>query len=165
MKIRKKILIGAAIATTLAGLALATPQKNVAAGIIGAGTNPNSIEVHGVATTSGDEFRVSLETEGPSTMTTTLVDYTAGGVNGWHSHPGMVIVTLTKGSIQWYDEKCNLTVYNAGDSWMEGSQVHYLRVLGTTTIQTVATFIVAQGQPNRTDQPAPKCAAALGIEQ
>jgi hypothetical protein len=77
----------------------------------------------------------------------------------------MVIVTLTKGSIQWYDANCRLTIYNAGDSWMEGSQVHYLRVLGTSAIQFVTTFIVAQGQANRTDQPAPACAAALGLDQ
>jgi quercetin dioxygenase-like cupin family protein len=165
MKTKTKILIGAAMATALAGLASATPQKGVAAGVLAAGTNADSIEVHGVAKTSGDEFRVSLETEGPSSMTTTMVDYIAGGQNGWHSHPGMVIVTLTKGSIEWYDEKCRLTVYNAGDSWMEGSQLHFLRVLGTTQTQFVTTFIVAQGQPNRIDQPAPKCAAALGIDQ
>ena len=112
-----------------------------------------------------DRFHVSLETEGPATITTTLVDYTAGVQNGWHTHPGMVIVTLTKGSIQWYDENCKLTIYNAGDSWMEGSQLHYLRVLGTTTTQFVTTLIVAQGQLNRVDQPAPPCAAALGLDQ
>lgn len=94
-----------------------------------------------------------------------MVDYTAGGQNGWHTHPGMVIVTLTKGSIEWYDGNCKLTLYNAGDSWMEGSQLHYFRVLGTSATQFVATFIVAQGQANRIDQPAPPCAAALGLDQ
>jgi len=165
MKIRTKFLMGAVIVTALAGLADATPQKGVAAGVIGAGTQADSIEVHGSANTTGDRFHVSLETEGPSTITTTLVDYTAGGQNGWHSHPGMVIVTLTKGSIEWYDENCKLTIHNAGETWMEGSKIHYLRVLGTTTTQFVTTFIVAQGQPNRIDQHAPPCAAALGIDQ
>ena len=165
MNIRTKFLMGAVIVTALAGLADATPQKGLAAGVLGVGTNANSTEVHGSAKTSGDRFHVSLETEGPSTITTTMADYVAGGQNGWHSHPGMVIVTLTKGSIEWYDENCQLTVHNAGDTWMEGSQVHYLRVLGTTQTQFVSTFIVAQGQANRIDQPAPACAAALGIDQ
>jgi len=165
MKIRTTFLMGAVIVTALAGLADATPQKGLAAGVIGAGSQADSIEVHGSAATTGDRFHVSLETEGPSTITTTMVDYTAGGQNGWHSHPGMVIVTLTKGSIEWYDENCKLTIHNAGETWMEGSKIHYLRVLGTTTTQFVTTFIVAQGQPNRIDQPAPPCAAALGIDQ
>jgi len=167
MNTKMKMLIAAATATALAGLVSATPQTNVAAPILGVGTHANDIEVHGVAKTTGGEngtFRVSLETEGPTSITTTLGSYAAGGQNGWHSHPGMVIVTLTKGSIQWYDADCKLTIYNAGDSWMEGSQVHYLRVLGTSSIQFVTTFIVAQGQANRTDQPAPACAAALGID-
>jgi hypothetical protein len=32
------------------------------------------------------------------------------------------------------------------------------------TTQFVTTFIVAEGQPNKIDQPAPTCAAALGLD-
>jgi quercetin dioxygenase-like cupin family protein len=39
-----------------------------------------------------------------------------GGQNGWHSHPGMVVVTIISGSITGYDENCNPTDYKAGDS-------------------------------------------------
>jgi quercetin dioxygenase-like cupin family protein len=166
MKGKSKILLGASVVVAaLAGFAYATPQKGLAGGVVGAGIQKNSVEVHGSAITTGEGFHVSLETEGPATITTTLTDYTAGGQNGWHSHPGMVIVTLTKGSIEWYDAECNLTVHNAGDTWMEGSQVHYLRVLGTVTTQFVSTFIVAEGQPNRIDEQAPPCAHALGLDQ
>ena len=166
MQAKSRILIAAVvIVTALVGFAYATPQKGVAAGVLAAGNQLNSVEVHGSAKTTGEGFHVSLETEGPATVTTTMADYVAGGQNGWHSHPGMVIVTLTKGSIEWYDAECNLTVHNAGDTWMEGSQVHYLRVLGTITTQFVSTFIVAQGQPNRIDEQAPSCAHALGLDQ
>ena len=166
MNKQMKLLVAAAIASTLTGFAFATPQKKVIAPVLGIGTNANDIEVHGAAQTSdGRSFRVSLETEGPTSITTNLGAYAAGGQNGWHSHPGMVIVTLTKGSIQWYDANCKLTVYEAGDSWMEGSQVHYLRVVGPSAVQFVTTFIVAQGQANRIDQAAPACAAALGLNE
>jgi quercetin dioxygenase-like cupin family protein len=165
MKTKSVIVIGAAIATALGGLASATPQKGVSAFILMTGTQTDSIEVHGSAKTSGEGFQISLETEGPATISTSMSGLNAGGQNGWHSHPGMVIVTLTKGSIQWYDAACKLTVHNAGETWMEGSQVHYLRTLGTITAQFVSTFIVAQGQPYRTDEQAPPCAQALGLDQ
>ena len=164
MNAKLKTLVGVAIATTFVGLAFATPQKKVVAPILAVGTNANDIEVHGVAKNAdGRTFRVSLETEGPTSITTSLGAYASGGQNGWHLHPGMVIVTLTKGSVQWYDANCKLTVYNAGDSWMEGSRTHYLRVLGASAAQFVTTFIVAEGQANRIDQAAPACAAALDL--
>ena len=76
--------------------------------------------------------------------------------------PGMVAVTLTSGSITWYDENCEPTVYNAGDTWLEGSQIHAFKANGTG-VQLVAWFITAQGRALRMDQPAPACAANLGL--
>ena len=112
---------------------------------------------------NGEQFKVELETEGPSTITTQDGAVAAGGQNGWHSQPGVVAVTLISGSIQWYDADCVPTVYNAGDSWVEGSQHHFYRVIGTSNIHLIAWFITAQGQALRIDQPAPPCAAALGL--
>jgi hypothetical protein len=57
-----------------------------------------------------------------------------------------------------------MTPYQAGDSWTEGSQVHYFKVTGTSTIHLMATFVIAKGLAPRIDQPAPPCAAALGLE-
>ena len=89
--------------------------------------------------------------------------YAPGGHNGWHSHPGMVAVAIISGAIQWFDANCEETDYKAGDSWTEGSQLHYLRVVGTTGAHLTAFFITAQGAALRTDEPAPACAAALGL--
>jgi quercetin dioxygenase-like cupin family protein len=165
MKTTTKLLIGAAAISATVGIVFATPIINLAAGIVGAGNSPTSLNAHGVAKqTNGDYFNAYFETEGPSSITTTMAGYTEGGQNGWHSHPGFVINTLKAGSIQWYNANCDLTVYYAGDSWVEGSQIHYLRVLGATPVQFVTTYVVGEGMPNRIDQPAPPCAAAAGID-
>jgi quercetin dioxygenase-like cupin family protein len=71
--------------------------------------------------TGNEPFHVEFETEGPSALSTQDASIAAGGQNGWHSHPGMVVVTILSGSITWYDENCNPTDYKAGDSWVEGS--------------------------------------------
>jgi quercetin dioxygenase-like cupin family protein len=87
---------------------------------------------------NGQWFEVRLKSEGPSTISNQDVAYSAGGHNGWHSHPGLVAVTLVSGSIQWFNENCEETTYNAGDSWTEGSQLHYFCVLGTSSIHITA---------------------------
>jgi quercetin dioxygenase-like cupin family protein len=164
MKTRFKLLIGATAMVTVVGVALATPIVGLISPLLSVGTQTSDIHVRGTAVMSnGEQFKVELETEGPSTISTQDASIAAGGHNGWHSHPGMVAVTLISGSIQWYDENCVPTIYNAGDSWVEGSQHHYFRVIGTSNIHLIAWFITAQGQALRTDQPAPPCAAALGL--
>jgi len=165
MKTGNKVVISAtAIACTLVGLALATPIVNLASPLFSVGQHPSDIHAHGVGKTpSGEWFEVRLNSEGPSTMSNQDAAYGVGGVNGWHSHPGMVAVTLVSGSIQWFDENCKETDYNAGDSWTEGSKVHYFRVVGATGIHLTAFFITAQGAALRTDEAAPACAAGLGL--
>jgi quercetin dioxygenase-like cupin family protein len=165
MKVRTRIVLGAAaMAATIVGIAFGTPIVGLASPYFSVGQDSADISTHGVGRTStGQEFAVSLRTEGPATMTNQHNGFAAGGHNGWHSHPGMVIVTIISGAIQWFDEDCKETDYKAGDSWTEGSKLHYFRVVSPTGLQATAFFITAQGVPVRTDEPAPACAAALGL--
>src|SRR6266404_4098525 len=164
MKTRFKLLIGASAMVTVVGVALATPVVGLISPLLSVGTQTSDIHVRGTAVMSnGEQFRVELETEGPSTITTQDGSIAAGGHNGWHSHPGLVAVTLISGSIQWYDENCVPTVYKAGDSWVEGSQIHAFRNIGPGPVHLMAWFITAQGQALRTNEAAPACAAGLGL--
>jgi len=162
MKTNTVVLSGAAALVVVAGVALATPIGGLLSPLLSVGTSNSELYARGSAlTSSGERFHVELETEGPSTVSIQEGAYATGGANGWHSHPGMVIVTVLSGSIIWYDENCNATTYKAGDSWVEGSQLHGFKVTSAATLS--ATFITAQGKALRTDQPAPACAAALGL--
>jgi len=164
MKMKAKIILGVAAATTIVGLAFATPIVNLASPVLSLGTHDTSIDVRGEFQTSdGQWFNVKLRTEGSSNIETQEAAYSTGGVNGWHSHPGIVAVTLIDGVIEWFNEKCEPTIYRAGDAWMEGSQVHYFRNIGTVNVQLTAVYIIAKGEKARIDQPAPACAAALGL--
>jgi quercetin dioxygenase-like cupin family protein len=166
MNVRTKFVLGAAaMAAAVVGIAYATPIVGLVSPLFSVGQHSADIEVRGVGKTpSGQRFKVELETEGPSTMSTQDGAYGPGGHNGWHSHPGMVAVTLVSGAIQWFDENCEETDYKAGDSWTEGSQMHYFRVVGTAGVHLTAFFITAQGAALRTDESAPACAAALGLD-
>jgi quercetin dioxygenase-like cupin family protein len=158
------VLGAAAAAAVVVGIAYATPIVGLASPFLSIGQHPSDIRTHGVGhTASGQEFEVHLKTEGPATISLQHNAFAAGGHNGWHSHPGMVAVTIISGAIQWFDENCEETDYKAGDSWTEGSQLHYFRVVGPTGLHATAVFITAQGVPVRTDEAAPACAAALGL--
>ena len=164
MKRKTKVVIGVA-ATIIAGLVVATPIINLTSPVVAAGNVSSSLNVHGVAKDLNDNnyFNVNLTTQGLATISSQAASYNAGGENGWHSHPGLVTVTLTQGSIVWYNGSCAATTYNAGDSWVEGSQIHMFRVLGNETVLIYATFITAQDEALRTDEPEPPCAVAMGL--
>jgi hypothetical protein len=40
----------------------------------------------------------------------------------------------------------------------------YVRNVETVNAHFMVTYLIAKGQPRRIDQPAPTCAAALGLE-
>jgi quercetin dioxygenase-like cupin family protein len=164
MKTKIKVLLGAAAIITAVGLALATPIVKLVSPLLAVGNQKADIFQEGTAQVGkGEPFRVALLTDGPSTFSIQDAAFAVGGQNGWHSHPGLVQVTIVSGSIQWYDENCSPTVYKAGDSWVEGSQIHAFRNIGTDTVHLMASFITAKGQALRTDEAAPACAAGLGL--
>ena len=167
MKMKTKLVALTAATTVIGGLALATPVLKLASPLFSTGTISAATDAHGVTSVPDADndayFNARLTTDGPSTVTLQDAAFAPGGQNGWHSHPGIVIVTLISGSIEWFDANCNRKVYNAGDSWTEGSQTHAFRVLGTTGIHSTAVFIIAKDQPYRIDKPAPACASGLGL--
>lgn len=165
MKTKTKAFIGAvALAGALVGLALATPIFDLAAPVLATGNDDSNIDAHGDFVTSGGEFKARLKTEGPSTIFVQDVAYAPGGHTGWHSHPGVLTVALISGAVEWYNGKCEKTVYNAGDAWTEGSQLHDVTNIGTVNAHFLVTYIIAKGAASRIDEPAPPCAAGLGLD-
>jgi quercetin dioxygenase-like cupin family protein len=166
MKLKINVIVGAVLLGVGAiGLVGATPIVGLTSPFLSVGTAAKPIDTHGVTQApDGDWFNVRLTTDGPSNISFQEFAITANGHNGWHSHPGMVAVTVLTGTIQWYDENCKPTTYKAGDSWTEGSQPHYFRNIGEGTAQLTAIFVVAKGAAYRIDRSAPACAIGLGLE-
>jgi quercetin dioxygenase-like cupin family protein len=180
MKNRTRLLSGTVVATcALVGVALATPKYNLnfanslATGTIGprvvanarielpAGTETNDAENN--ENGKSDDWNAMLFTSGPSTFFVQDVSYLPGGHTGWHSHPGILLSTVTEGSIEWYNSKCQKHVYSVGDSLTETPEPHYVRNVGSVNARFLVTYVIAKDQPSRIDQPAPACAADLGL--
>jgi quercetin dioxygenase-like cupin family protein len=179
MNIGTRILIGiVAVACGIVGIAYGTPVVGLLVGtILSSGTINGEIKlrVHVplppvVGTNSEDnedqdnEWRAELYTSGPSNIVVQDVVYAPGGHTGWHSHPGILLSSVISGSIEWYDSRCKKHVYNAGDSLTESTQTHYVRNVEAVNAHFMVTYLLANGQPRRIDQPAPACAAALGLD-
>jgi quercetin dioxygenase-like cupin family protein len=165
----KCLLSAGAAASIAAGLALATPTigawYNV---VLSTGTAARDLNAHAHLEVPGmhEDFGAALSTDGASNIIQQEIKFSPGGTTGWHTHPGIVLLTLAadSGPIDWYDAKCGKTVYNAGDSWTEGTKLHDVVNSGSTDAHFFVTYIVAKGVSKRTDKPAPRCAADLGLK-
>ena len=85
------------------------------------------------------------------------------GNTGWHYHPGKVLITIAKGSVEWYDSKCQRQVRSEGDFFTETDQVHFLRNSSSEPARLFLTFIISKGLTNKIYADAPPCAKALGL--
>jgi hypothetical protein len=85
----------------------------------------------------------------------------------WHTHPGILLLTLAadSGSIDWYDSNCRKSVYKAGDSWTEGTTLHDVVVNDAAGAHFLVTYILAKEQPRRVDQEPPACAKGTFLDQ
>ena len=103
----------------------------------------------------------------PRTSSCRTPYFLPGGTTGWHTHPGVLLLSLTadSGPIDWYDANCVKHVYQPGDSWTEGTTLHDVVNSSSLNAHIVVTYVIAKGMSKRIDQPAPACAAAFGLNQ
>lgn len=72
------------------------------------------------------------------------------GFSGWHAHPAPVFITVTQGTIEWYDDAlCAAHTYNAGASFIEPTyRAHNVRnpaAVGGQVAEFVAIVIKPAG--------------------
>jgi quercetin dioxygenase-like cupin family protein len=122
--------------------------------------------------TSGEnednEWNGEFSTEGSSNFAFADLNVVAnGGHTGWHTHPGILLISVASGSIEWFDANCNRTVYNAGDSLTEANKPHYVRNVGSVDSRLLIAYVIPKDMPRRVDIPLgniPACAHAAGID-
>jgi quercetin dioxygenase-like cupin family protein len=89
-----------------------------------------------------------------------------GGTSGWHTHPGMSLVTVISGEITLYEASlCTARRLTAGQTFVDegGDHVHLVRNETASPTQLGAVQLVQPGVPGRTDRPRPNNCAS-GVE-
>ena len=110
-------------------------------------------------TNQGDNWSVKFKTSGPSDIAVQDVALSTGGFS-----PGLLLATVTEGSIEWYDANCGLHVYGVGDSFIENNAPHTIRNVAPVRTRLMITYIMPKGAIRRLESDAPPCAAALGLQ-
>lgn len=160
----RRIFVGVAVAmatTSLMSPALSTP---------GSGFAPNPV-VNGhfgtlnvnTADKKTDKWGMHLKTLSGTDMGVDRLTVQPGGYSGWHAHPAPVFVTVTQGSIIWYDGSnplCSGTTYSAGQSFIESTgRIHnVVNASSANPAEVIAIVIKPEGFVGpafRLDRPQP----------
>lgn len=77
-----------------------------------------------------------------------VVQNTAGNLDsGWHSHPGLVIVTMQKGTLAFTSAiSCTTKSYGPGESFIEDPYVPG-RAVGVGELAWTTTYVLGYGDP------------------
>jgi quercetin dioxygenase-like cupin family protein len=152
--IRGPLLLAVVLVLALAGTALATAASGFHGTILAHGTNAVTVQVNDGA--------IKFQTKAPVDFVSATVTIDPLGSSGWHSHPGVVLVTVASGAVSFYDADCSVMVHTAGTSFVESDgDTGLARNESTTTPAVVyVTYIVPAGTANsglRIDQANPGC--------
>jgi quercetin dioxygenase-like cupin family protein len=97
----------------------------------------------------------------PFDVVQAILDFAPGAATPYHTHPGIVMVTVVAGEITFNLEGVD-KVYKAGESFVEvPNQVGQARNAGTAPARVMASYLLPQGAPLSTPHAGPMAPAAL----
>lgn len=136
--------------TALGTAAMATPGSGFAPSPVVNG-NFGSLNVNTSSDKTG-KWGLILKTLDDTDIGVDRLVIAPGGVSGWHAHPSPVFVTVTQGSVTWYDGSdplCSSRTYSAGESFIEGAyRTHNVtNASGSAGAEYVAVVIKPTGFP------------------
>ena len=166
MKSYRLLSLGAG-AAALAGSALVVAPSHATPG---SGFQPNLI-VNGSfgqlnLNTAGNKtgkWGLHLKTLDDTGISADRLVIQPGGFSGWHAHPGPVFVTVTQGSVTWFngsDPLCGSQTYTVGQSFVEDAYVAHnvINASGSAGAEYIAVTIKPEGFNGpafRLDRPGP----------
>ena len=148
------LLLAVALVVVLAGTALATPAIQPVVGqFLSRSTLSESVHFN-----TGE---VKFQTKAPVDFVVQTITFGVGSSSGWHSHPGVVMVSITSGAMRHYAADCSFETLHAGQAFVEsGSHAGLVQQVGTDALVVHATFVVPTGltiAQLRINQPNPGC--------
>ena len=145
------VALGVTVLALVVGAALATPPKK-------ATTTPLTRATLGTFAQQNDGIKVeSQRTSADIAIAKVVIE--PGGSTGWHHHPGVGLASVKSGTVTFYDEKCQKSVYKAGKGFFESHHPMLVRNHGKVKAVFYVTFIVPTKTTEeglRIDDPKPK---------
>lgn len=148
-------LFGLAIVSTYAIVTRANPAVGVTATLIGRATYKKfQVDNSGNQAT----FQYSAQAKPAIDMIVQTHNYAPGSSTGWHQHPGPVFISVTQGSVAFYevdDPTCTPKVVAAGEGYLDTGHGHIGLNQTGIPAQDVTVAIAPVGGAFRTELPAP----------
>jgi quercetin dioxygenase-like cupin family protein len=145
-------LLAFLLIATFAGTALATGASGFTSTLLSRGTMSDSVQYNLGA--------IKFQTKAAVDVATATVTIDPLGSSGWHSHPGIVFVTVKQGTVTFYDQSCAPSVHGAGTVFIEatgdGPGLARNESSSVTAIAYV-TYIVPIGVALRISEANPGC--------
>ena len=147
----RSLPLALALAAVLAGTALATGASGFHGTPLARGTTAGATQFN-----VGD---IKFQTKDQVDFANATVTIDPLGQSGWHSHPGVVLVTVLSGTVTFYQADCSFIRHPAGSAFVESNGATGLARNESATVPAVVyvTYIVPVGVPLRIDQPDPGC--------
>lgn len=147
----RALRIGKTGGVAIAAVAAVGTFAAVAFGSLGTGFAPTNFATSSIP----GKIRVKSDgikffTRGPTDIRVQKIDIAPGGVSGWHHHPGIVIVSVAAGEVDFQNSDCSVTAYGpglpAGSAFVESGDDpgQASSVLGATIY---ATYVAPQAVP------------------
>src|ERR687897_1483549 len=140
--------IVAGFAVVIMGAAFATSASMVTSTSLAQG-DAKAIDV---MVKTGD-WKLKLDTNGPSTLATSEIRVAPGGHFGWHSHPGPSLVIVKSGTSTFYradDPTCTGQEHPTGSAYVDpGGVVHTARNEGSVELVLIVIRILPPGATAR----------------
>jgi hypothetical protein len=160
----RKLVLITALAASLALVATGTALAELISGSLpGAGftftsVSDNVVNMADVGTGTG----IHMKTKGPVNVKTTYSRVVPGpNLLGWHYHNGPVIVTVTVGTLTFYDAACGTWDLSAGHTYLESTgEVLNARLVpeknaGISTVEWFTTRLYPDGTEDPVGVDAP----------
>lgn len=136
----------------------ASPPSGVTPTVLARGT----YDAFKVKSSRHSPVKFKAKTKGRTDIVVRQHDYAVGSSTGWHSHPGPVFITVTKGQVTFYeydDRTCTPHVVSAGQGYVDTGKGHIGRNESGQPAQDVSVIIAPVGGAFRgeLDAPGPYC--------
>ena len=145
------------VAFAACGLVALPVQATPPSGFVGSVQWQGAFDpLNGKVKTDGIDLRIHSKER--MNLVVTRIAIAPSGTSGWHTHPGMSLVTVLSGQITLYDPAlCTPRRLVAGQTFVDegGDHVHLVRNETGAPAEVGAVQLVQPGVPGRVDAPRP----------
>src|ERR1041384_4721856 len=117
------LLVMLAAFATFAAITQANPGVGITPTLLARGT----YAAYHVKTDAHASIRFKAKTKGATDIVVQRHDFLPGAVTGWHQHPGPIFITVTLGTLTFYerdDPTCSPHVVTAGHGYVDTGGGH-----------------------------------------